>query len=304
MFNKLDTYIKNIDLEQHSDLIESGLNKALDILNKQEIFTLVMMHFRRLFTGADRYDHKNEMHRIIYLVAIIIRPEILLYEKKIEQWLYELRNEWFEYLFNRILPYLDHFSNQILKELYSDYPFGDIEVFRTTAERILYNIYKCKSEENYHNYLFNEKIHPWARILEFENHFRFEYSLFLIRCAYFSEEMSKFEGRIYKRKLTSIFQLYESNGIKPKSKEIIKHLKRLQKIRNAIAHPERAGIRYIAKTHKVKIMEYNPQKREYLYDEEITIPELWDIGYILTIFDRTFVDVTLALSLIKNKINT
>lgn len=298
--NKLDSFIKNIDLEQHAALIKIGLNKVLDILNRQQIEAQAMDQFRRLFTGVDRYNHNNEMHRIVYLAAILIRPEILLYENKMEPWLYELRNEWFEYLFGRALPYLDSFSNQILEELHSDYPFGDVEVYKTIAERIVFNIKRCKySEEVYQKYLFNEKIHPWARILEFENHYRFEYALFLIRCAYFGKEMSRFEGNEYHLKSTSIFQLYKNNEITPRSEELINHLKRLQFIRNAIAHPERAGIRYLEKKHKIKIMNYNPQQKKYIYEEEISLRELWNIGYILTIFDRTFIDVALVLSLIK-----
>jgi len=298
--NKLDSFIRNIDLEEHAAFIKKGLNKALNIVNRQQIETQAMDQFRRLLKGVDRYDHNNEMHRIVYLAAILTRPEILLYENKMEPWLYELRNEWFEYLFGRIFPYLDSFSNQILEELHSDYPFGEVEVYKTIAERILFNIQRYKySEEVYQKYLFNEKIHPWARILEFENHYRFEYALFLTRCAYFGKEVSRFEGKEYQLKLTSIFQLYENNEITPGSKELIKQLKRLQIIRNAIAHPERAGIRYLEKKHKIKIMNYNPKKKKYTYEEEITLRELWNIGYILTIIDRTFVDVALALSLIK-----
>ena len=298
--NKLDSFVKNIDLEEHAVFIKNGLNKALNIVNKQKIEAQVMKQFRRLFNRVDRYDNNNEMHRIVYLASIFIRPEILLYKKKIEPWLYELRNEWFEYLFGRIFPSLDSFSNQILEELHSDFPFGEIEVYKTIGERILFNIKRCKySEEVYQKYLFNEKIEPWARILEFENHYRFEYALFLIRSAYFGREMSRFEGKEYQLKSTSIFQLYDNNEITPGSKELIKHLKRLQFIRNAIAHPERASIRYLEKKHKVKIMNYNPQQKKYTYEKEISLRELWNIGYILTIFDRTFVDVALALSLIK-----
>jgi len=302
MMSKLDLFIKNIDLKKHAAIISSGIKKALDVLDRQQIEATVMEQFKKLFTGVDVYDHSNEMHRIVYLTAILIRPEILLSVNKIESWLYKLREEWFEYLFNRIYPFLDSFSNQILEELHSDFPYGDIDVYATIAERIVFNIKRCKfSEEVYQKYLFNEDIEPWARILEFENHFRFEYALFLTRCAYFGEEMSKYEGKTYQLKLTSIFQLYEdkNNSIKPKSKELINQLKRLQLIRNAIAHPERAGIRYIEEKHKIKIMNYNPRQKKYNYEEEISLRELWNIGFILTLFDRTFIDVALALSLIK-----
>jgi len=78
--NKLDSFIKNIDLEQHAALIKIGLNKVLDILNRQQIEAQAMDQFRRLFTGVDRYNHNNEMHRIVYLAAILIQPEILLRE--------------------------------------------------------------------------------------------------------------------------------------------------------------------------------------------------------------------------------
>ena len=164
----------------------------------------------------------------------------------------------------------------------------------------MFNIERCKySEEVYQKYLFNEKIHPWARVLEFENHYRFEYALFLIRCASFGKEMSRFEKTEYQLKLTSIFQLYNNTEITPSSRELINHLNRLQIIRNAISHPERAGIRYLEKKHKIKIMNYSPQKKKYTNEEEISFRELWNIGYILTLFDRTFIDVALALSLIK-----
>ncbi len=298
--NKLDIFIKNIDLDRHAALIKIGLKKTLDIVKRQQIEVQTMKQFKKLFMGADKYDHNEEMHRIVYLSALLIQPEILLYEKKIEPWLYKLRNEWFEYLFNRIFPFLDRFSNQILEELHSDFPFGEIEVYGTVAERIVFNIERCNySEEVYQKYLFNEEINPWARILEFENHYRFEYALFLIRIAYFGKEMSSFEGKEYQLKSSSIFQLIKNNEITPKSKEIVKHLKRLQFIRNAIAHPERAGIRYLKKKHKVKIMNYSPQEKKYTYEEEVTLRELWNIGFILTMLDRTFVDVALALSLIK-----
>lgn len=46
-------------------------------------------------------------------------------------------------------------------------------------------------------------------------------------------------------------------------------------------------------------MNYNLQQKKYTYEEEISLRELWNIGYILTIFDRIFVEVALALSLIK-----
>lgn len=298
--NKLDIFIKNVDLDRHAALIKIGLKKTLDIVKRQQIEVQTMKQFKKLFMGIDKYDHNKEMHRIVYLSALLIRPEILLYEKKIEPWLYKLRNEWFEYLFNRIFPFLDSFSNQILEELHYDYPFGDIEVYSTLAERIVFNIERCKySEEVYQKYLFNEKISPWARILEFENHYRFEYALFLIRSAYFGKEMSKFEEKEYQLKSSSIFQLFKNNEITPKSKVLVQHLKRLQFIRNAIAHPERAGIRYLKKKHRIKIMNYNPQEKKYTYEEEITLNELWNIGFILTMLDRTFIDVTLALSLIK-----
>lgn len=298
--NKLDTFIKNIDLDRHAALIKIGLKKTLDIVKRQQIEVQTMKQFKKLFMGVDKYDHNEEMHRIVYLSALLIRPEILLYEKKIEPWLYKLKNEWFEYLFNRIFPFLDRFSNQILEELHSDFPFGEIEVYGTVAERIVFNIERCNySEEVYQKYLFNEEINPWARILEFENHYRFEYALFLIRIAYFGKEMSSFEGKEYQLKSSSIFQLIKNNEITPKSKGIVKHLKRLQFIRNAIAHPERAGIRYLKKKHKVKIMNYSPQEKKYTYEEEITLRELWNIGFILTMLDRTFVDVALALNLIK-----
>lgn len=300
--NKLKIFKANINLNNHANLIKGGIKKTLELIQKQTIFTQVLSQFKRLWKSIDEYKHNNDIHRIVYLSALIIQTIILFYEKKIEKWLYELKNDWFDYLFKRTYPYLDDFSNQILNELHSDYPFGDIEIYKTVAERIVFNIKRCNySEENYQKYLFNEEIEPWARILQFENHYRFEYALFIIRCAYFGEEMSKFEGKDYQRKLTSIFQLYEKNKITPKSDHIKNHLIRLQNIRNAISHPERAGIRYLEKTHKIKFMNYNPQKKEYNWVEEASLRELWNIGYVLTTLDRTFIDVALSLSLLRKK---
>lgn len=301
----IKTFIDNVDLKQHKKLIEIGLSKIIDLF-KQDVQEIDENQIKDILSsiikGEQIYDQTIKLHRIAYLAARLIRQEILLDEKKIEQWLYDLMNDWFTYLFNRIYSYLDNFSERILIELCADYPLGDIEVFQAVADRILFNIARFNySEAQYQNFLFNEKIHPLARILEFENHYRFEYAIFLIRCGYFAEEIAKFEGNPdYGLKIMEIFQLNNNNKRTPKSPDVVKHLKRLNYVRNAISHPERAGFRYLKREHKIKIMNYHPGKKTYTYQEIITLRELWNISYILTLFDRGFVSVALAFSVIKD----
>lgn len=305
----MKTFINNIDLKHNEKSIEKGLKKVSDLfkhdiqdINENQVKDILYS----LIKGEQIYNQTIKSHKIAYLTARLIQQEILLDEKKIEQWLHNMISDWFTYLFNRIYPHLDNFSEIILTELCADYPVGDIEVFQAVVDRILFNIARFNySEEKYQNFLFNERIHPLARILEFENHYRFDYAMFLIRCGYFADEIAKFEGNPdYGLSLIKIFQLNDNNERTPKSSDIVKHLKRLYYIRNAIAHPERAGIRYLKDDHEVKIMNYHPSKKIYTYQETITLRELWNIGYLLTVFDRSFVSVALALSVIKDSRKT
>ena len=73
------------------------------------------------------------------------------------------------------------------------------------------------------------------------------------------------EGKEYGKTLWNIFQINENNDRSPP--DIIKtELKRLIYTRNAISHPETAGICY--NNGIVKIMNYNDSKKEYTYVEE------------------------------------
>ncbi len=156
----------------------------------------------------------------------------------------------------------------------------------------------------FHNYrggelfyiLRNNTIPPFTRLLKFEDYFRFDFAHFFIRCENLGRELGKLEGKDYGKSLWNIFQINENNDRAPP--EIIKsELKRLIYTRNAISHPETAGISY--NNGIVKITNYDNTKKEYSSVEELELTDLYEIYYNLTLLDRGFISATLAVDILK-----
>jgi len=305
MLDPFKPFKDNVDLEKYQKIINEGLKKTIEFLErciKNYDFTESKKTFFEILEGKEYYNKNNPNHKIAYLASRFISFDILLSVGKIDPYIKKLHYEWFNYLFNRIYRDINYFSNKILEELYSDYPVGDSEIFQTVSQRVLFNIYKLKKKGyvDLIDLLKDPKIHPWEKILEFENIYRFDYAVFLIRSGYLGEELAKFEGnKDYSKDLDKIFQLKNNNERTP-PQIVVKEIERLKHVRNAISHPERAGIRYKRDINKVKIMAYDPKKKIYSYQEEIRMIDLWDISYILTLLDRDFVSAALAISIIKD----
>ena len=169
---------------------------------------------------------------------------------------------------------------------------GDLDIYKNIVVRAFHNY----SEGELFYILRNNTIPPLSRLLKFEDYFRFDFAHFLIRCENLGRELGKLEGKEYGKSLWNIFQINENNDRAPP--EIIKtELKRLIYTRNAISHPETAGISYNNGT--VKIMNYDNNKKEYTYVEELELTDLYEIYYNLTLLDRGFVSATLAVDILK-----
>ena len=169
---------------------------------------------------------------------------------------------------------------------------GDLDIYKNIVVRAFHNY----GGGQLFNILRNNRIPPLTRLQKFEDYFRFDFAHFFVRCENLGRELGKLEGSDYGKSLWNIFQINKNNNRAPPN--IIKTtLKRLIYTRNAISHPETAGISYNNGT--VKIMNYNNTKKEYTYVEELKLIDLYEIYYNLTLLDRGFVSATLALDILK-----
>jgi len=204
----------------------------------------------------------------------------------------EIHNQWFIYLFKRINRLRENFSKEILISFHADFPMGDLEIYKNILVRAFHNY----SGGELLFILKNNKIHPLTKLLKFEDYFRFDFAYFFIRCEHLGKEIGNLEGKDYGKSLWKIFQINENNDRAPP--DIIKtELKRLIYTRNAISHPETAGISY--NKGIVKIMNYDNGKKEYTYVEILNLKNLYEIYYNLTLLDRGFVSAALAVDILK-----
>ena len=248
--------------------------------------------FYDLLNNEAEYRFNRMNHKIAYLILRFIQVDILFSEKKITEKMLEIHNQWFRYLFIRINRLRDSFSKDTIISFHVDFPMGDLEIYKNILVRAFHNY----SGGELFYILRNNTILPLTRLLKFEDYFRFDFAYFLIRCENLGKELGKLEGKEYGKKLWNIFQINENNDRTPP--DIIKtELKRLIYTRNAISHPETAGLSY--KKGIVKIMNYDDKKNEYSYIEEIELADLYEIYYNLTLLDRGFVSAALAVDILK-----
>jgi hypothetical protein len=294
-WNPFDVFRENVEYEKFKELIENNIEMTIKFFKNKELDVKsenIKEIFEKLFKGDINYDSKEILHKIAYLASRFIKFDILLADKRIPEEVYEIHIGWFNYLFERINKYKAEFSKEVLKEFHAEYEMGDFEIYKTIVERMLFNYERADLAE----ILADPDLPPYLKVLEFENFYRFDYAHFFVRCEHLGNEFSKYEGANYGKKLHNIFQLDDNNERTPP--EIIKKaIKKLVCTRNAISHPETAGIRLIGKD-RVKIMNYNEKKREYVNcNEEMELVDFWKIYYVLTALDRGFVSAALAVDI-------
>jgi hypothetical protein len=293
--NPFVKFRSHIDLVQHKKNIENGFNKTNKFLEENGLTfdkTLIEKTFYDLFNDETQYRFNRRNHKIAYLISRFIQVDFLFSEKKMIEKMLEIHNQWFNYLIERIDRHREKFSKDTIISFHSDFPMGDLDIFKNISVRAIYNY----SGGELLDHMKNNRIHPLTKLLMFEDYFRFDFAYFLIRCEHLGKEIGKLEGKDYRKKLWNIFQINENNDRAPPD-IIKKDLKRLIYIRNAISHPETAGISY--NNGKVKIMNYDDSKKEYTYVEELKLIELYEIYYNLTLLDRGFVSAALAVDIFK-----
>lgn len=294
-WNPFDVFRENVNYEKHKELVEIRIKMIIEFFKNKDLQAKdeeIKEVFVQLFKGDIAYDPNKIIHKIAYLASRFIKYDILLADKRIPEEVPAIHNVWFNYLFERINKYRAEFSEELLDEFHAEYYTGDFEVYRTIVDRMLFNYERADLAE----ILADPDLPPYLKVLEFENFYRFDYAHFFVRCEHLGNEFSKYEGANYGKKLHNIFQLDDKNERTPP--EIIKKaIKRLVCTRNAISHPETAGIRLIGK-NRVKIMNYNERKREFVdCNEEMELVDFWKIYYVLTALDRGFVSAALAVDI-------
>lgn len=285
----------HIDLIQHMKNIENGFNITYKFLEENGLTldkNLIEKTFYDLFNDETQYRFNRRNHKIAYLISRFIQVDYLFSENKMTEKMLEIHNQWFNYLFERINRQRENFSKDSIISFHSDFPMGDLDIFKNISVRAIHNY--SRGELLVH--MKNNQIHPLNKLLMFEDYFRFDFAYFLIRCEHFGKEIGKLEGSDYGKKLWDIFQINNNNDRTPPD-IIKKELKRLIHTRNAISHPETAGISY--DNGIVKIMNYDERKKEYTYVEELNLIELYEIYYNLTLLDRGFVSAALAVDIFK-----
>ena len=295
MSNPFEEFRRHVDLIQHKKEIEKSFNSVYIFLEENGIKldkTLIEMTFYDLFRNETGYRFNRRNHKIAHLISKFVQVELLFSEIKITKKMLNIHHQWFIYLFTRINRLRENFSKETLVSFHADFPMGDLDIYKNILVRAFHNY----SRGELFFILRNNTIPPLTRLLMFENYFRFDFAYFLIRCENLGKEIGKLEGKDYGKSLWNIFQINENNYRAPP--EIIKtELKRLIYTRNAISHPETAGISYNNGT--VKIMNYDNSKKEYSYVEELELTDLYEIYYNLTLLDRGFVRATLAVDILK-----
>ena len=295
MRNPFDEFRRHVDPIKHKKEIEKGFNSVYKFLEDNGIKLdkkLIERTFIDLFRNETGYRFNRTNHKIAHFVSIFIKVELLFSEKKITKKMLAIHHLWFNYLFTRINKLRENFSKETLVSFHADFPMGDLDIYKNILERAFHNY----SEGELFFRLRDNTIPPLTRLLMFEDYFRFDFAYFLIRCENLGKEIGKMEGKDDGKKLWNIFQINENNDKAPPP--LIKtELKRIIHTRNAISHPETAGISYNNGT--VKVMNYDNAKKEYTYEEEFELTDLYEIYYNLTLLDRGFVSAALAVDILK-----
>ncbi len=295
MNNPFDEFRRHVDPIKHKKEIEKGFNSVYKFLEDNGIKLekkLIKTTFFDLFKNETGYRFNRTNHKIAHFISKFIQVELLFSEKKITKKMLIIHHQWFNYLFTRINRLRENFSKEVLVSFHADFPMGDLDIYKNILERAFHNY----SRGELFFRLRDNNIPPLARLLMFEDYFRFDFAYFLIRCENLGNEIGKMEGKEYGKKLWNIFQINENNDRAPPP--LIKtELKRIIYTRNAISHPETAGISYNNGT--VKIMNYDNTKKEYTYEEEFDLTSLYEIYYNLTLLDRGFVSAALAVDILK-----
>ena len=297
-----------INFKKHNSIINEKVNNFVGNLkthfnwiNPKEILKL----FWNLLDENFKPDPYNLSVKIAFLAGRFVITDLLLEEKKINKQEFEIFHQWYKYLCERIIPCVHRIPDYFFGSLVSGIPILNINPIIALFEKAI----KLFSQTpNLKDFLLDEKIDPIEKIMKFEQHYTKLYSAFLNKCELFGFELGKFEGgKNYRNDLRRIFHLSVRNekgiiihpGGKNKPSELIDLiLDSLIHIRNAISHPDKGGIRLVRKDF-VKIVDCK-DTGEITYEKEYNFAGLWQVIYVLTLFEIGFNTMALFIDIFKH----
>jgi len=290
--NHIEFYREKLDYHKNQSKIDNYINKII------HEFTLVykgITNYRIREVFWDLVDKKIEFdlgswyHVFASLMGKLTAFEILFEEKKINKFHKDARNEWIEYLAKLLIPYEPMISNKFFIELIQNMPVPDYDTVLELYEEgiILFN-------ENLKKIFFNNSISPHEKILKFKTHFLNLFEIFLAKCSFIDQELSKHGETAHKNNLHEIFQLNNLNKRTP-PKLLRNILVVLNHIRNAISHSSKAGIVYFEEKG-IRVRDFN-RKGKLSFERFFTFEELYDYYYLLLILLMEFELMALMLSL-------
>lgn len=282
--NPFPSIKRYVDLNEYVDFINEWIDRlyneyfkifrCLDLQKiKDSFWTLV----------NDQKDYQPYIWYDFFSITLIrtLSFDILHKERRIGHESLQTHQQWFNYLINRVIPHQNFISDQFFRKLYSEYPIGNFEKsFQIIKEGV-----SIIDEYDLVELLDDNITNKDMKLRKFKESYKNYYDLFLTRCSYFGNEISKFEGN--KRvgrwgdKINSIFYLKQNHSLRPPPL-IEENLVLLNHIRNSLSHASY----YILPSNKVKF-----EDREW--SKEFKLSDLWKIFHRLILIDREFCTISL-----------
>lgn len=282
---KLDYHKYQSEINKYTNKIVHEFTKAYKGITNYRILEV----FWDLVDKNIGYDPRNWYHVFASFIGKLVIFEILYVEKKINKFHKEMHNEWTGYLANLLIPHEPKIPNKFFIELIQNMPVPDYETVIELYEEgiILFN-------ENLKEIFFTNSINPYEKILKFKSNFSNLFEVFLSKCRFIDQELSKHGETAHKNSLHEIFQLNNSNERTPPNL-LRNSLIVLNHLRNAISHSSNTGIVYFEKKG-IRVRDSN-SKGELTFKQFFTFEELYDYYYLLLILLMEFELIALMLSL-------
>jgi len=303
--NPIDTGKKFINYWDFEKLINRTLNKMATLYTdnfKGVNHPLVKKTFWDLVDGKLIADPYNWYVRLAYIAGRVVTYDILYQKRKIEKETRQLRNQWFRYIFTRVMKFEPLISNEFFATLYSHFPVVDRDAMLSLYEEMIRISEKDKLKQT----LDDPNIDSFDKIIEFKKFFIRYYEIFLGRCEYIGIELGKHEDKNYGNDLRKIFQLRpkDNNGnitadgndrSPPRLCDNV--LDMFIHIRNALSHSGKCVI-VQRKNNNVRFSDYN-MGGVCTFDKTFTFHELWIITYWVIIMDREFETMSLTFAAVR-----
>lgn len=291
--NHIEFYRKKVDYHEYEFQINKYINQIVHEFTK--VYKGITNYrvreaFWDLVDGNIEFDPSKWYHMCANLMGKLTIYEILFEKNKIDQFHKDVHNLWAGYLANLIIPYEPDMPNYFFAKLIQNLPVPHLE---SVLE--LYQEGSILFDENLKSIILNNSILPSKRILKYKTHFLNLFEIFLGKCEYIDQELSKHGEKLHQNRLHEIFQLHNSNKRTPP--ELLRNvLLILNHIKNSISHSSKAGIVYFDELKKVRVRDFTSGSRK-TFEEFYTFGELYEYFYLLMVLISEFELIALMLAL-------